>query len=308
MTGRPASRPPSAFRDVLLVLNADAGDAAPEAEAVVAILEREGFRARSIPADDDWTRALRQRPDLVAVLGGDGTVSAVVTTMVGRDIPIAILPAGTANNIARTLGVGGDAESLVGGWRRATVMPLDVWEVRDGRRTQRFVEAIGGGFMGHHIRRGEEAESPSLILGGALDRGRYLLASAVSEAPEAEWQIEVDGRDHSGRYIGVEAMSIRSIGPHATFAPQADPGDGRLDLVLIRADQRDALLEGLAAEVTDEPSAWPTFPTVGARTICMAPEDRVPLHVDDVSWQSSEHATREIRVGLAGQVGLLHGA
>ena len=44
--------------------------------------------------------------DLVAVAGGDGTVGEVAEALLGTDVPIAILPTGTANVVAREYGIG----------------------------------------------------------------------------------------------------------------------------------------------------------------------------------------------------------
>ncbi len=50
-------------------------------------------------------QALEKRPDLVVVAGGDGTVRLVASELVGRDIPLAIIPVGTFNNLALSLGL-----------------------------------------------------------------------------------------------------------------------------------------------------------------------------------------------------------
>ena len=48
-------------------------------------------------------RRHREDIDRVVVAGGDGTLNAVVQGMVGTGLPLAIIPLGTANNLARTL-------------------------------------------------------------------------------------------------------------------------------------------------------------------------------------------------------------
>ena len=54
--------------------------------------------------------------DLVVVAGGDGTVSRAACALADRNLPLAILPLGTANNTARCLGIEGDIDTLITGW------------------------------------------------------------------------------------------------------------------------------------------------------------------------------------------------
>ena len=59
------------------------------------------------PKDLDATidRALAKKPDLMILGGGDGTISGLVDKLVPTDTALAVLPLGTANSFARTLGV-----------------------------------------------------------------------------------------------------------------------------------------------------------------------------------------------------------
>jgi diacylglycerol kinase (ATP) len=50
-----------------------------------------------------YKQALREKWDRVIIAGGDGTVARAVRDLRDRRIPIAILPMGTANNVARSL-------------------------------------------------------------------------------------------------------------------------------------------------------------------------------------------------------------
>jgi diacylglycerol kinase (ATP) len=65
--------------------------------------------------DGDFAGALRRTAELVVVAGGDGTVAKVIARLPDRAIPVAIFPLGTANNIARSMGIVG--------------APLDVGEI-----------------------------------------------------------------------------------------------------------------------------------------------------------------------------------
>ena len=54
-----------------------------------------------------FKKELAEAEDLVVVAGGDGTVAKVIAQMPDRGVPVAILPLGSANNIARSFGVAG---------------------------------------------------------------------------------------------------------------------------------------------------------------------------------------------------------
>jgi diacylglycerol kinase family enzyme len=276
---------PARWRDVTLVHNPGSGDEAVALDGILALLDGAGYRVHDVPSDGPWEDALTEPADLVVALGGDGTIGQVLTWLVGHETPVGILPSGTANNIARTLGIRGDAETIIADWATAPIRSFDVWQVRDAARTVRFVEGFGGGFVGRLMERGRAAEKPSLILGGSLDRGRHLLSEAVAAEPPTDWRIVVDGVDRSGRYIGVEAMSIRSVGPNATFAPAADPGDGLIDLVLVDAERREPLLDGIAAMSTDMRADWPTLASIVGREVRLTPPSGVSLHVDDSPFE-----------------------
>jgi diacylglycerol kinase family enzyme len=90
---------------ITLIHNPDSGNAS-DADKLVKFLRDHGHEVRYQSAKEDgWKRALKKPADLVAVAGGDGTVAKVARRMVGRGVPIGVLPSGTATNIARTLGL-----------------------------------------------------------------------------------------------------------------------------------------------------------------------------------------------------------
>src|SRR4029434_8080446 len=120
--GVSSSLPKRKHMRVTLIHNPDAGDdEQPAGDRLVRLIRSKGhdviYRSSK---DNDWDSALKESSDIVAAAGGDGLVGKVAKRLVGRRTPIALLPMGNANNVARTLGrMEKPLEELVTGWTSA---------------------------------------------------------------------------------------------------------------------------------------------------------------------------------------------
>src|SRR5688572_16963626 len=92
---------------VTLIHNPGAGeDDQPSGTELQALIRKAGHDVRYQSADEKtWMSVLEEPADVIAVAGGDGTVGGIAKKLVGRRVPIAPLPLGTANNISKTLGL-----------------------------------------------------------------------------------------------------------------------------------------------------------------------------------------------------------
>jgi len=268
---------------VTLVHNPDAGEGRPQGRDLVKILEGAGLQVRYVTTENNWKNALDEPADFAVAAGGDGTVAKVLLAMLEREKPVALLPLGTANNIARTLGVVGDARALAAAWRVAAVRPFDVGRLRAPWGDERLVESFGGGVFAETILRGDkELDDPTAIVGPESDQAMLLLREIVHAAQPRPWRIELDGQDLSGEYLAVEALNIRFVGPNVPLAPEADPADGQLELVLIGEEHREALLEHLSGRLKQAAAGPPGLPVKRGRRLTVVLEQPFPpLHVDD---------------------------
>lgn len=180
--------------------------------------------------------------DLVVVAGGDGTVSRAACALADRNLPLAILPLGTANNTARSLGVEGDLDALIAGWKTGTYRTLDLATISDGDRLTLFSEAVGWGIFPKVIKKTEELPEPQRRE-HTLERDRQAFTSVIERAKPRAYEIEVDGERISGSYLLVEIVNIPYIGPQLQVSPGSDPSDGKFELVLATEHDRHALLE-----------------------------------------------------------------
>ena len=277
-----------------LIHNPAAGDGRPAATDLKKIVTAAGFQVRYQSTKKNWKKALQDDVNLIVAAGGDGTVAKVLKETAGHDRTVALLPVGTANNISRTLGVRGDARELAARWLKERPRPFDIGVVDDGSDQTLFVEAAGGGVFAAAIRAGQDAvEDADTLVGNETDRALGLLRRIVAAAKPVRWTLQIDGEDHSGDYVGVEVMNIRHAGPSVPIAPDADPGDGLLDVVMI--GQRDVreLVAYLEQRLEQHEVPLPSFRTARGRVVNLAAR-RVPMRIDDklveaedVDWRIS---------------------
>lgn len=170
--------------------------------------------------------AIRRGVKLIVVAGGDGTVDSVAGAMVGSAATLGIIPTGTRNNVALSLGVPDgipEAVALLRGGRR---LRIDVGQVQCGRAKRWFLEAAALGLLS------DLYPSADDIQHGELAQIGELLSTFVSATP-SRLKVIVDGRhqlDSTAHMVLIANMPF--LGPHFQVAQNVSFQDGRLDLFL----------------------------------------------------------------------------
>jgi diacylglycerol kinase (ATP) len=226
--------------------------------------------------------------DALIVAGGDGTLRAMLPCLIARDLPVAILPLGTANNVARSLGLMTAFEGLAMPAQR-----LDIGFLEGLGAPVPFVEAVGLGALAGLLDR--ESDGPSGE--DKLQRGRRSLAKQLMEMTSFDMRLHLDDEVVEGRFLAVEALNVSHAGPSLVLAPDADPGDGRLDVFCIAPEGRDDFLSWLEGPRRDAPPGLRRR----ARRIRLLWDGECDLRIDDKLIDRSEAPAR-IGMGIARQV------
>jgi len=265
---------------VKLVHNPGAGDGEYSVEELTSAIESAGFYCSYAS-----TKNLKESPvqtnhfDFIALAGGDGTIRKIAKQLLEEDVPIGLLPTGTANNIAKTLQLPSSAREIIAGWKRGKFKKFDIGVVEGLEEQTFFLEGFGFGVFPllMDAMKGEDRklDDPDTKIKTAVE----MLREIVKIASPTRCDILIDGKDRSGKFLLAEVMNIRSIGPNLNLSPISDPGDGIFELVLITEDQRDDFIEYLSSKSYGYEKNT-SFDVIQGKHIRMAWEG-TSLHIDD---------------------------
>lgn len=285
---------------ITLIHQPGAGDAEqPTAADLERWIGAAGHAVRYVSARDDWPASLDAPADLVVVAGGDGTVGRVAQALVGRDLPLTALPLGTANNIARTLGLAEQpVRDLIASWADAGVARYDVGCARGPWGERHFIEGCGTGLFACTL---PEADAhPTLealeLAAARLSYALQLLRDRLATCPAQPLEVRIDGREFAGRYLLLEAMNMQYVGPNLYLAPACDLADGLLDVVLVPEAARAELHAYLTAWQNGR--EWPAALAMHRAARVELQWTGFPLHLDDTVWPAAGEAPAPGRIEL----------
>ncbi|MFJ3406513.1 diacylglycerol kinase family protein [Promicromonospora sp. NPDC090134] len=193
-------------------------------------------------------QAVGERPDVVVVVGGDGTVSSVLGPVLTSGTPLAVIPGGTGNDLAREHGIPLDdaaaaADLVLDGARRR----VDTGTVTAADGTvRRFVTVLCAGLdslTNERTNRMTWPRGPARYLAAVylewlrLRRFGYRLELTGEPGAPAPG-VRVLEQDGYMLAIGL----TRTYGGGVPICPGADPADGLLDVTLVQAMGRFRLL------------------------------------------------------------------
>ena len=177
------------------------------------------------------TEALRRGADLVLGAGGDGTIRIICDGLANTGVPFGLLPAGTGNLLARNLGVPLDMEEAVRVAFDGVPTAVDLIKLTvdgDDERAEHFAVMGGVGFDAIFM------ENTSARLKRAIGSAAYVIAAAqeLGAAPHRV-RFRVDGAAETRNRVVLTLLgNVGSLGPGVQLVSDADPTDGRMELII----------------------------------------------------------------------------
>jgi diacylglycerol kinase (ATP) len=283
-------------KNIHLLYNPGAGHGQHDEKKLITLIEAAGHQCsyksvkekgwQEIPADTDW----------VAVAGGDGTVRKIIQRITERNNgepawPIGIIPLGTANNIANSVGSIGTPGQLVESWGRNSTR-FNTATVKQGKKETFLCEAMGFGLFPEHLlemkRNDPDDQSPDEKMKAECE----ILLESLEDFKPRRYQIEADGYKQTGDFLLVQVMNIRMIGPKLLLAPNANAGDGLLDMIAFTEDDRSRLQHYLQKRIAGEHPQLQVESVRVKKVVIHSADKR--YHVEDELLQNDQDIPVEI--------------
>jgi len=171
-------------------------------------------------------RAVDEGVEILVAVGGDGVVQLAANGVAGTGTALAIVPAGTGNDNARSLGIPLKTEGAL-----ATLL----------RGHRRRIDLVHVAPVDRHVVGSVPCGLDALIAARAATLPRWLGAQSytVATLPEVVhlrpmgYRLELDDRVLETKALVVAVCNMPIYGGGMRIAPDADPGDGLLDVLII---------------------------------------------------------------------------
>jgi len=169
-------------------------------------------------------------PDLVGICGGDGTINEVACRLASPPFPIAILPAGTANVVAREFKVPLNPVRALEAALKGIVRRVDLGEFNAGSR--RFLFVAGIGFDAFVVTKVNAALKKKIGMAAYA----AAIVSCLHSYSFPEFQVVVNGRTFTA--TSCLACNAEKYGGGLLFCPGADMSDGQIDVLILEGRRR----------------------------------------------------------------------
>lgn len=222
----------------------------------------------------------------LVVLGGDGTLNEVVN---GISFPeqttVGYIPIGSSNDFARGLGIPKNPEEAMKIiCHPSEIRQIDIGEVIRGNRSRRFIVSAGIGFdaaVCHEVCVSRWKVFLNRIGLGRLSYAAVALDRLKKDRPAA---MRLTFDDGSGKVLDrtyfAAFMNLPYEGGGFKFAPEADPGDGQLDVIAAHGIGIPKVLFLLPLALMGKHTGFKGITLIKCREVHIQSERVLPLHTD----------------------------
>lgn len=226
------------------------------------------------------TEAVAQNVDVVAAWGGDGTVNGAAAGVSGTGVPLAIIPGGSGNGLARDLSIPFDAVQALTTAATGKVRAIDAGDI-DGSL---FFNVAGVGLdariAGRLATKGHRRGLMGYVLATVSELRAYqACAYSISKVSDANGNaITGDLVDHKAMFIAL--ANSRQYGSGAQIAPKALLDDGLIEVVVVAPMSALQIARQLPAFFGGRLQEGPGIVMRSAASMDIACGEPIAFHVD----------------------------
>ena len=181
------------------------------------------------------TIAIENGAQIVVAAGGDGTLGEILNAVHGTNAKLGVLPLGTGNDFARTLGIGTDLDFAIAMLFKGHHRMIDIGRASYGDQSRLFLNIAGCGFDALVARRINARRTHRFWrhIGGVA---AYLAATAreLHSLRAARLRLKLDGELVDTRALLCAVANAQSYGGGMKVAPDAQLDDGLFDICVIK--------------------------------------------------------------------------
>jgi diacylglycerol kinase (ATP) len=289
------------MKSIHIIHNPGAGDEAHSKSTLLRLIEAAGYECRYCSTDSEEWKDIDPRADFIVIAGGDGTVKETIIELLKRKnaakrLPIAILPCGTANNIATSLNIKGEMIDIIRSWSNPETTAIDVGEIFDiEEKPDFFIESFGYGLFPYLMKEMEKTGRNKIEDKDEKIKAAQQLMHDISHTYKPHYcELIIDGEDHSGEFLMAEIMNTRFIGPNLFLSPHGHPGDGTFEVVLIPGEDQAKFAAYVDSKINEAEVVY-SFVTIKAEDIKIKWKG-THVHVDDKQIKLKENQPVHVRV------------
>jgi diacylglycerol kinase (ATP) len=233
------------------------------------------FVASSAEAFPDELRTAARSVDRVVVAGGDGTFGRAVNSLADRrdEIAFALVPVGTGNDLARTIGLVDDPVAAASWLAKAATIEIDLGRADWGGGERFFVNACVGGFSVAVDEALEEATKRK------LGRFAFWLGGLKAASDVTRYRVKVDDRSFDDVVV-VGIGNGRTVGGGLELWPEAQPDDGQLEVCVISAPDLGAGMKAAARVKAGTHEGAEGIVTMRAASVSLEADPPMELNAD----------------------------
>ena len=264
-----------------LVNPASGGGAAPAAVVPVARALREAGASVDVTyspgplAMGALVAAAVERGDVVVSVGGDGMLSSLAGLVSVAGGTLGVVPAGRGNDFARMLGLPGDPAAVAALLLDGEVRKVDLISLSLPGAPARLV--AGSVYSGVDARAGEIVDRAHRLPRKA--QYPYAALRSLATYRPARYRLSVDGVEQEYAAANVVVANSAYYGSGMKIAPAAEVADGLLDIVVIEAASRLALMRALPKVYDGGHIALPEVTVLTGRRVELGADASRPVPV-----------------------------